>query len=90
MCLLSVSSFFQVVVVVADPNHTFDLDLALAEGAQACAYFNSFCGCGSVLCFSFYVLPLYVSSLWLRGNFYLCSQSPFSHPDVSFPLLFIT
>lgn len=53
MCLLSVSSFFQV-VVVADPNHTFDLGLALAEGAQACAYFSSFCGCGSVLYFSFY------------------------------------
>lgn len=60
MCLLSVSSFFKVVVVVTDPNHTFDLDLALAEGAQACAYFNSFCGCGSVLfCIFFLFLPLY-------------------------------
>ncbi len=76
MSFICFKLFFQVVVVVADPNHKFDLDLALAEGAQACAYFNSFCGFGSVLCFCF--LPLFVLSLWLCSNFYLvCSQSPF-------------
>jgi len=71
VCLLSVSSFFQaVVVVVTDPNHTFDLDLALAEGAQACAYFNSFCGCGSVLflyfLFFFISTPLCFFTVALR------------------------
>lgn len=64
MCLLSVSSFFPVVVVVvADPNHNFDLDPALAEGAQACAYFNSFCGCSPVHFFFFTPLCFFTVAL---------------------------